>query len=95
MSNELNIEWMDEYEKTYLMFKKQWDFHYQKVREFILNSMSTKIDNWGFIGVTNTIPEINQEMLERVERLTLLDINEKSMVKATDYISEKFNLFKF
>jgi len=91
MSNEMNIEWMDEYEKTYVNYKQQWDFHYQKVKDFIYKSMNKKIENWGFIGVTNTVPEINHQMLERVEKLTLLDINEKSMVKAKEYIINKYD----
>ena len=91
MSDEMNLEWMDEYEKTYQRFKQQWDFHYQKVIDFIYKSMNKKIENWGFIGVTNTVPEINSQMLERVEKLTLLDINEKSMVKAKEYISNKYD----
>lgn len=82
---------MDEYEKTYQKFKQQWDFHYQKVRDFIYNSMNEKIENWGFIGVTNSIPEINSKMLERVEKLSLLDINERSMAKAKEYILKKYN----
>ncbi len=91
MSNEMNIEWMNEYEKTYVKFKQQWDFHYKEVKDFIYNSMKKNIENWGFIGVTNTVPEINSLMLEGVEKLTLLDINEKSMVKAKDYLSKKFD----
>ena len=91
MSNKMNIEWMDEYEKTYVKFKQQWDFHYKEVKDFIYNSMRSKIENWGFIGVTNTIPEINSLILENVEKITLLDINMKSMVKAKDYLSRKFN----
>ena len=90
MSDEMNVEWMDEYEKTYLKFKKQWDFHYEKVKNFIFQSMSGKIRNWGFIGVTNTVPEINSQMLEKVEKLALLDINEKSMRIAKDYIADRF-----
>ena len=89
MSDEMNVEWMDEYELTYQKYRKQWNSHYQKVRNFILSSIHDDITNWGFIGVTNTIPEIDERILKKVNKLTLLDINVKSMKFAKNHVIEK------
>ena len=90
MSDEMNVERMDEYEITYQKYKKQWDTHYRKVRDFITTNKPEDIKKWGFVGVTNTIPEIDSSLLKYVDKLVLLDINEKSMVSAKEYIEKEY-----
>ena len=75
MQEEINKEWMDAYEENYSKYKEKWDFHYQKVRDFIHLSLANNVIHWGFIGVTNRIPELDSRMLNRAKKLTLLDIN--------------------
>jgi hypothetical protein len=90
MFDELNIEWMNNYEETYRKYKKEWDFHYEKIRKFILNSIDQPIKNFGFIGVTKSIPELNQSILEKVEKLTLIDIHEETLEDARIYLESKY-----
>jgi len=94
MSDEMNVEWMDEYEITYQKYKKQWDDHYKKVKSFISANRPEKIKKWGFIGVTNTIPEIDSDLLKDVQKLILLDINEKAMELAEKHLKKYFNFEK-
>jgi len=94
MFDELNVEWMDSYEETYRKYKKQWDFHYEKIREFIQKSIDQPIKNFGFIGVTKTIPELNQSILEKVEKITLIDIHEEILDEARNYLENKYGYTK-
>lgn len=91
MQEELNEEWMDDYENSYSKYKNEWDNHYVKVRKFILSSMPSAISTWAFIGVTSTIPEISADMLESVEKLVLIDIYRNGMNKARRNLSKNFN----
>ena len=94
MSDEINVEWMDEYEITYQKYKEQWDDHYKKVRSFISANRPKKAKKWGFIGVTNTMPEINSNLLKDVQKLVLLDINEKAMGLAAKHLEKNLNFKK-
>ncbi|MFW9852049.1 MAG: hypothetical protein ACFFDS_03850 [Candidatus Thorarchaeota archaeon] len=94
MSDEMNVEWMDEYEITYQKYKEQWDEHYKKVRNFISANRPEKIKRWGFIGVTNTIPEVDTDLLKDVQKFTLLDINEKAMELAEKHLERKLDFEK-
>jgi hypothetical protein len=91
MSDEMNVEWMDEYEITYQKYKEQWDDHYKKVRNFIFENRAEKIKKWGYIGVTNTLPEIDSHLLKDVQKLFLLDINEKAMELAQKHLEKNLN----
>ena len=91
MQEELNKEWMDNYEVSYSKYKIEWDEHYAKVRLFVLSSLPRIVSNWGFIGVTSTVPEISSEMLENVERLTFLDIYTAGMYRARKFLGKQYN----
>ena len=82
MQEDINKEWMDEYEINYSKYKDKWDYHYQKVREFLHLSLENDVKHWGFIGVTNRIPEIDSRMLNRAKKMTLLDINLDALRRA-------------
>ena len=82
MQEEINKEWMDEYEKSYSLYKTEWDFHYDNVREFILSCLPMRTNHWAFIGVTNRIPEFDDKILNRVTNITLLDINQEALKRA-------------
>ena len=94
MSDEMNVEWMDEYEITYQKYKEQWDEHYRKVRDFIAENRPEEIKKWGFIGVTNTIPEIDSNLLKNIQKLILLDLNEKAMGLAEKHLKKDLNFKK-
>ncbi|MBY9001025.1 MAG: hypothetical protein KGD64_08935 [Candidatus Heimdallarchaeota archaeon] len=91
MHGKLNKDWMDDYELSYSKFKPQWDEHYAQVRSFILSSLPLSVSNWGVIGVTSTIPEINLQMLKNVEKLTLLDIYTDGMYRARKFLGKQYN----
>lgn len=91
MLENLNKEWMDGYEISYSKYKIDWDEHYAKVRFFILSSLPNTVVNWGFIGVTSSVPEINLEMLKNIERLTLLDIYKDGMYRARKFLGKQYN----
>jgi len=91
MLGDLNKEWMDNYEVSYSKYKIEWDEHYAKVRLFILSSLPDEVLNWGLIGVTSSVPEINLEMLENVERLILLDIYKDGMYRARKFLGKQYN----
>ncbi len=91
MQENLNKDWMDNYEVSYSKFKTEWDEHYSKVRLFILSSLPRTVLNWGVIGVTSTIPEISLEMLANVEKLTFLDIYKDGMYRARKFLGKQYN----
>ena len=91
MQEDLNKEWMDNYEVSYSKYKIEWDEHYAKVRLFILSSLPRIVSNWGFIGVTSTVPEISLEMLNSVEKLTFLDIYKEGMYRARKFLGKQYN----
>lgn len=91
MQENLNKDWMDNYEVSYSKFKTEWDEHYAKVRSFILSVLPRTVLNWGIIGVTSTIPEISLEMLANVERLTFLDIYKDGMYRARKFLGKQYN----
>ncbi len=87
----MNVEWMDEYEITYQKYKEKWDEHYREVRDFIGANRPIQIKKWGFIGVTNAVPEIDSKVLKDVDKLVLLDINEDAMGSAEKYLKKNLN----
>ncbi len=91
MSDRMNVEWMDQYEITYQKYKEKWDEHYSEVRDFIGINRPEEIKKWGFIGVTNTVPEINSKLLKNVNELILLDINEEAMGLAEKHLRKNLN----
>ncbi|NPD90147.1 MAG: hypothetical protein HGN29_15660 [Asgard group archaeon] len=90
MFNEINKDWMDDYEITYLKYKPQWDFHYQSVRRFLKSCISDQIKTLGFIGVTSKIPEMDLDILNKIDEITLLDIYEEGMLKAKEHLKSTF-----
>jgi hypothetical protein len=94
MLEELNKEWMDEYEKSYSLYKTEWDIHYNAVKNFILSCLPMRVNHWAFIGVTNTIPEIDDKILNRVANISLLDINQEALKRARIHLNFVYE-FKF
>ena len=90
MFNEINKDWMDKYEITYQKYKPQWDFHYQSVRRFLKSCISDQIKTLGFIGVTSKIPEIDFDILNKINEITLLDIYEEGMLEAKEHLKSTF-----
>ncbi|MCG3227137.1 MAG: hypothetical protein H7645_09470 [Candidatus Heimdallarchaeota archaeon] len=86
MFDEINKDWMDNYEITYQKYKPQWDYHYQRVRRFLKSCLSDRIKTLGFIGVTSKIPEIDLDILDKIDEITLLDIYEEGMLKAKEHL---------
>ena len=91
MQESINKEWMDDYEKNYSLYKEEWDFHYQKVNDFIHSCLPHQVNHWGFIGVTNTIPEIDSRILHRITKVTLLDINDESLKRARIHLASVYD----
>ena len=91
MFQDINKDWMDEYELTYQKYKIQWDYHYQEVRKFILSCIPKKIGKLGFIGVTSNLPELNSEILVKIKDIVLLDIYEEGMYKAKEHLQSNFS----
>lgn len=83
----MNKEWMDEFEKNYSLYKKEWDFHYNQVKEFILSCLPMRTNHWGFIGVTNRVPEISDKILNRVANISLIDINHEALKRARIHLA--------
>ncbi|MHA1954860.1 MAG: hypothetical protein ACXAAM_02585 [Candidatus Heimdallarchaeaceae archaeon] len=90
MFNDINKDWMDDYEITYQKYKPQWDFHYQSVRRFLKSCISDQIKTLGFIGVTSKIPELDLDILSKIDEITLLDIYEEGMLKAKEHLKSTF-----
>ncbi len=86
----MNKEWMNDYEKNYSLYKKEWDFHYQQISDFIHSCLPHRVSHWGFIGVTNTIPEIDSRILHRISKITLLDINDEALKRARIHLASVF-----
>ena len=91
MQDFMNKEWMDDYEKNYSMYKSDWDSHYEQIRNFIHSSLPHKVSHWGFVGVTNTIPEIDSRILHRISKITLLDINDEALKRARIHLASVFD----
>ena len=87
MQEKMNKEWMDEFEKNYSLYKKEWDFHYNQVKEFILSCLPMRTNHWGFIGVTNRVPEISDKILNRVANISLIDINHEALKRARIHLA--------
>ena len=94
MFEEINKEWMDNYEKTYQKYKPQWDYHYQSVRRFLKSCIPDGIKTLGFIGVTSKIPELDLDILNKIDEITLLDIYEEGMLKAKEHLKSTFGYGK-
>ncbi len=90
MQEEINKEWMDEYEKNYSLYKTEWDFHYDNVREFILACLPMRVNHWAFIGVTNRVPEMDERILNRVTNISLLDINQEALKRARIHLNSVY-----
>ncbi len=91
MQEFINKEWMIDYEKNYSSYKDEWDVHYEQIRNFIHSCLPHKVHHWGFIGVTNTIPEIDSRILHRIVKITLLDINDEALKRARIYLSSIYD----
>ena len=91
MPDDMNKEWMDDYEKNYSLFKSEWDSHYEQIRNFIHSCLPHNVKHWGFIGVTNRIPEIDSRILNRITKITLLDINDEALKRARIHLSSLFD----
>lgn len=91
MQEKMNKEWMDEFEKNYSLYRKEWDFHYNQVKEFILSCLPMKTNHWGFIGVTNRVPEIGDKILNRVANISLLDINPEALKRARIHLASVYD----
>ena len=87
----MNKEWMDDYEKNYSLYKSEWDAHYEQIRNFIHSCLPHKVSHWGFIGVTNTIPEIDSRILHRISKISLLDINDEALKRARIHLSSIYD----
>lgn len=86
----MNKEWMDDYEKNYSLYKEEWDSHYEQIRNFIHSCLPHRVSHWGFIGVTNTIPEVDSRILNRISKITLLDINDEALKRARIHLSSVY-----
>jgi hypothetical protein len=91
MFQDLNRDWMDEYEFTYQKYKSEWDYHYQEVKKFLLSCIHEKIRTLGFIGVTSNIPELDSDILSYVDKIILLDIYEEGMIKAKEFLKTELS----
>lgn len=87
----MNKEWMDDYEENYSRFKSEWDAHYEQIRNFIHSCLPHNVKHWGFMGVTNTIPEIDSRILNRISKISLLDINDEALKRARIHLSSLFD----
>ncbi|MHA1199045.1 MAG: hypothetical protein ACTSQF_06815 [Candidatus Heimdallarchaeaceae archaeon] len=86
----MNKEWMDNYEKNYTLYKEEWDSHYEEIRNFIHSCLPHRVSHWGFIGVTNTIPEFDDRILNRISKITLLDINDMALKRARIHLASVY-----
>ena len=91
MQEEINKEWMDEYEKNYSLYREEWDYHYDQIREFILSCLPMRINRMAFIGVTNRVPEIDDKILNRIANITLLDINPEALKRGRIHLNSVYD----
>ena len=91
MFQDINKEWMDEYEIIYQKYKEEWDYHYQKIRDFFLSCIPNRVKKLGFVGVTSKIPELDLKIIKKIDEIILLDLYEDGVKQAKKYLKLNFS----